>query len=649
MRTTICLSSRTSSPPADPCAAAITAAIRASPDLLRQCRFELDRFVVSTVQKLKVNLDKFLAQPDYVCAGGRTQSQKTAFKTVLSMICERLGLCLFIVTDTVPNRDDLTTKINGHLDLLPADAARPQVISIAPGGGLVTAESAVMQCVQGGGTVVLSKTPAQLKKAKDMIVKARGLNALKGQHYVLVVDEADELAWRTLDEKLKMEKALNELNGSLQEPGTHFYGPQLIHDISATLLPVFFKALHKQYHFQPDSLFFINPGCDYSGFENMQPLQFGGGNVFLDDGELKKKNYYCSDKVIALYADAYQKPRSLLLDVSCPGVTADANVYERGVYLQGMFPELYVVVRVGPRNGHSGISLRVPGSGSWVHMPKIIEFDDGTQRKRSAGDVLQCIDDNYGIDVRVAVIGYTMMQRGNSFRSNHRVPTHILDAIGRTMSLEKHLQTLGRATFQGLHTLRDNNFEHITVLTRPGDFDVCMQYSNFMTELVDKLAAGWSLEECLTSEEVQYSSQANFRALNNRPIGPSKLCLSVGASFEPRPEASPVPLGEAAVEQMLEDDDELDEMYTLLGDISTENQNEPLTVEEFFEEVQFRFAAQDDEDEGQKITQKFINAKLLQLYRMDLFDRSKVEQPGRDDRRGTWCRTSGRFGYFKKP
>ena len=50
------------------------------------------------------------------------------------------------------------------------------------------------------------------------------------------------------------------------------------------------------------------------------------------------------------------------------------------------------------------------------------------------------------------------MIRGDSFRSACRVPTHICCALGTTMSIDKMVQAMGRATY-GESRLADNGFE----------------------------------------------------------------------------------------------------------------------------------------------------------------------------------------------
>ena len=50
----------------------------------------------------------------------------------------------------------------------------------------------------------------------------------------------------------------------------------------------------------------------------------------------------------------------------------------------------------------------------------------------SISKVIKEIDDDesYGLDLPIVIVGYSKMQRGISFRSKKRVPTHMLVSLG---------------------------------------------------------------------------------------------------------------------------------------------------------------------------------------------------------------------------
>ena len=56
----------------------------------------------------------------------------------------------------------------------------------------------------------------------------------------------------------------------------------------------------------------------------------------------------------------------------------------------------------------------------------------------------------------VAVFGYSQMIRGDSFRSDWRVPTHIVQQLSNAMSVDRMVQSAGRASFIGKELLDIN-------------------------------------------------------------------------------------------------------------------------------------------------------------------------------------------------
>lgn len=97
------------------------------------------------------------------------------------------------------------------------------------------------------------------------------------------------------------------------------------------------------------------------------------------------------------------------------------------------------------------------------------------------------IDGKYGLERPVFVFGFSKMQRGMSFRSSKRVPTHILLALGEGYSTEGMFQALGRATLIGKDRLLENGFSNVTVLTRHGDWDAARAYHAFVVAIAKNI------------------------------------------------------------------------------------------------------------------------------------------------------------------
>ena len=149
-------------------------------------------------------------------------------------------------------------------------------------------------------------------------------------------------------------------------------------------------------------------------------------------------------------------------------------------------------------------------------------------KKYTIGEVIQHADDQDGLDMPLVVIGYSQMIRGDSFRSDCRVPTHMCCALGTCMSIDKMVQAMGRATYSD-SKLEQNGFTHVTVLTFANDYDTAKAYPVWLQEMNDKIKHGMSIGEALSSSAT-YTDQANVTFGQNRTIGQKrdKLVLDVG-------------------------------------------------------------------------------------------------------------------------
>ena len=144
----------------------------------------------------------------------------------------------------------------------------------------------------------------------------------------------------------------------------------------------------------------------------------------------------------------------LILDISCPYVTVEGkNLKTKASAIQELYRRQGVDIVVITFSG-KGISIKLPNE----------EWDETYGKTSLIGTVLNEIDSKYGLETPVAIFGYTKMCRGISFRSNKRVPSHLLLALGRGHNISTIVQSLGRATFNGKTVLNQNGFESVTVL-----------------------------------------------------------------------------------------------------------------------------------------------------------------------------------------
>jgi hypothetical protein len=110
-------------------------------------------------------------------------------------------------------------------------------------------------------------------------------------------------------------------------------------------------------------------------------------------------------------------------------------------------------------------------------------------------------------DSPFAVIGYSMMIRGDSFRSNYRVPTHMVNHLSRAMSVDRLVQSAGRATFQGKKFLQDNGFDRVSVLMLEMDYRTVRAYMALMRELRQRIVVQkQTLEQCF-AEDAKYPEE----------------------------------------------------------------------------------------------------------------------------------------------
>ena len=248
-----------------------------------------------------------------------------------------------------------------------------------------------------------------------------------------------------------------------------------------------------------------------------------GDPIFVDKGELTKANGYYSDKVGMLYKNAFSTPRSLVLNITNPGVEAHNNVHDHAEKIRTEYEKVGFIVFVAKR-----ITYYPPKNTG--RAKKLFYKDEITNKRYTIGQVIQIVDDEDGLDMPLVVIGYSQMIRGDSFRSNCRVPTHMCCALGTCMSIDKMVQAMGRATY-GDSKLEQNGFTHVTVLTFANDYDTAQAYPVWLQEMNNKIKHGMSIGEALSSSAT-YTDQANVIFGQNRTIGQRKDKLVLDVRFE---------------------------------------------------------------------------------------------------------------------
>jgi hypothetical protein len=462
-------------------------------------------------------------------AGGLTQSGKTAFKAIMAIIGKFYGRCTVVVTKGQKERDALHAKI---VDMLVGTPVEGHIELVStPRGSAPRTEDQLQECVQDGGVVVLNSTGSQMQKMCRILRGVRGRFAPDDQgiaagQFWLVVDEADAI-YRTYEQSLVLEQAYLLLTGETTVARRERkLVPNIRIQISATLVPVFLKLKEIGRSVDAANIIYTDPTEDYHGLEKIVPLKDEDDeDVFLVPKELTPGSDFSSEKTNEMYTDAAGKKRSLLLNITCSRVHAANNIYELAQQTQKNHPNVCVIAICAAR-----IEVLKP-----VVKSKVQPWELQT-KGLTISEVLQHLDDDaeLGIEVPIFVFGYSRMQRGDSFRSTQRVPTHIIVSLGQSLSIEILIQALGRATFGGKSILEANGFASVTVLTPHNDWDSAQSYLRFQQDLRARIGQGKSLAEVL-GQHAEFAWQANFTASTNRTIGPKRARFNLEVGFVAMP------------------------------------------------------------------------------------------------------------------
>ena len=329
---------------------------------------------------------------------------------------------------------------------------------------------------------------------------------LKSQQFMLTIDEADDFYRTAEDDKpINLVKELNELKGC---------GPLVTFEVSATLLAIYMVCQRSggAANVLSNDIFYVDPGDDYVGAELLFPPKDASGNdVFLNETDLTQANKLADSKVLAMYQDAADKPRSLLLDATTSAVTAQSRVglFDKGRLVQQMHPHAVIVIV-------SGGMIKW-----WTVRPKEERPEDFNGHEyfgkgRVVSNVISVIDSHYP-KRPIFAFGYSQMQRGISFRSKARVPSHFVLFYKEGMPLCRVVQAAGRAMGEQHAALRKNGFEFVTMLTQPQDYDAICKYPAFLKAIKEKMDEGISLSDAL-----HQTFSASFQSVMGRDTGAKK-------------------------------------------------------------------------------------------------------------------------------
>ncbi|CAB9507760.1 expressed unknown protein [Seminavis robusta] len=396
-----------------------------------------------------------------------------------------------------------------------------------------------------------------IKKLKDLRV------ARTHMRFVVIVDECDALI-RTKERKQKVEQAFDDLLKHM---------PALKLFVSATIVPSMVDS-------QDFELMTISPGENYSGIENMRPLQREGKDLCLKTKSLSHKTgvpFHCRPSNLSeqdttkLFSESYLKfpdckqCRKVRLEMKSQCTKHDDFInpnrrwpFSRCLnyipYTCAKTMLLYRDALSDPDKKKGVLVLDATGPRAWVpgnifekavciqdtfrqekrDIAIVIFVGDGIYYRRpgfeqgrcvkgrTIGTVIEQLDRELGLEVPIFVFGWLKMQRCISFRSNQRVPTHFVLHLGARFSIESVIQARGRGTGNFKDVLEANGHDCVTILEPKEHRQACRKYYGYQGEVHDKMESGENSQDAIVGKGSEFSDEANFFRHTNRRVGQRK-------------------------------------------------------------------------------------------------------------------------------
>ena len=478
---------------------------------------------------------------------GRTQLGKSNVKCLVIGSGIVTKTPNFILTKGVKERDELLgktkreTKWKTHVSSI---TAKPDV---------------VIDIVKSHGTIVAAQTAAQIRKIIRIIQKCQREDP--SFRFSVTLDEGDTMFRSRGGEEARVQ-AEQEWRNLLD------LKPQFVVMISATILPILLHLVDMDNALQNERsdswkirFRLLKPSDNYLGVESFVPLKGNDGvtDIYLEhtitynggqginigkigpipftdfEGHVKKLYDHALQHCPVDQAEdssdvSSQSKRAklrdiryrgvCLLDISDPRVAANGHVFTKAQMVQDAYyktekKRIVAIVFVG-----NGIHVR--------HNPKDRGFFHEEYKGKTISEVIQEIDDDpgHGLDKPIFIFGFSKMNRGMSFRSTNRVPTHMLVSRGGGYSIEDVIQTLGRGTFNGRDVLEKNGFQNVTVLCEWRDLMTAKSYHS-LTEFIQwRMQEGDTLGEAISGKKVKLPEHANAFRYTDRKVGPGAKARS---------------------------------------------------------------------------------------------------------------------------
>ena len=289
-------------------------------------------------------------------------------------------------------------------------------------------------------------------------------------------------------------------------------GPLIKFDVSATLfIYLTLVKINRAVNVPFDDIFYVEASSEYVGTELFLPEDEYGNPIFLNENELNKKNLYINQKVEDLWEDAAKTERALVLDATTSSVRAAGNIYEKANELLALHPHaVAVVVRRVDRvaDEPSRRTRRRPRWGARLYKGKEKMFQVILERDRGAVPE--------AADLRLRLLAADARPLVPLVASR---PVALRAALRQEHVDLPPVQAAGRAHGDQATVLRQNGFEHVTLLTKAHDFDTIKNYPDFLEAIKKRMEGGATLQQAL---QQQFEGKFNF---SSREHGAKKTHL----------------------------------------------------------------------------------------------------------------------------
>eukprot|EP00956_Cyclotella_meneghiniana_P011335 scaffold15938_cov27-Cyclotella_meneghiniana.AAC.1 len=455
----------------------------------------------------------------YDIVQGDLQSGKTAIAALFSIIASELSVVTLMLTNTVSSSSDFTPKLRTFVWKMDMDIGKETdgtrelfanniycikesddtAINYFDGEKGFCSKAISEQ----GAVLVAGDTQIQIRKSRELI------ETMQLEHYcLLVMDECD-----IVHGKKYTNNASTELRLLLGLPLLGVVG------ISATTIPTFIDLMHAEA--QNVKAYRLYPGANHVGPEQFKsPKDEDGNDIFLNPGDLNYKNKFINNTLLEFIDSAlYEKDRrgTLVIVNLNDRVNAPGNVFEQASEVQNYFE--------GKNKEFIGITITTTSKQNGRAAPIMIKYPGAMApfyRGESMWQVLDEINEEWGLDIPIVVFGFSQLTRGRSISSAKRVVTHIAVMRGNGHNLGNTFQAVGRGAYQGKDTLQSNGYDHVTILTTQSDYETIQHLNNFTNALFDRIESSDTDLPFSTVWSQVFPEFADIFRSTNRNLSPNK-------------------------------------------------------------------------------------------------------------------------------